>query len=245
MRSIRVFVPGPLQEGAEVALPESAVRHVVRALRLQPGAELIVFNGDGGEYEARLNRVERSGAWVAVGRFLDREAESPLYITLVQGISRGERMDYAIQKAVELGVNEIVPVFTERSVVQLKGDRAEKRQVHWQAVAQSACEQCGRNHVPRIQPPSGFAAWLAGWDRQDERMVLSPEGEHALSALPRPERPLTVLIGPEGGLDGHELELALGRGFRAIGLGPRILRTETAAVAVLAALQTLWGDFRR
>lgn len=244
MRSTRVYVPGTLQPGSEIELPENAVRHAVRALRMHPGDALIAFSGEGGEYHARLTRIERNKAWVRIERFVEREAESPLAINLVQGISRGERMDYAIQKAVELGVREVVPVFTERSVVQLKGERADKRQQHWQSVAESACEQCGRNRVPLIHRPGDFATWLADWKRDDLRLVLSPDEERGLASLPEPGGPVTVLIGPEGGLTTQEVATAVAAGFIAVGLGPRVLRTETAAVAALAALQCVWGDFR-
>ena len=244
MRIPRVFVPGPLTAATECALPETALRHVVRALRLQPGAELIVFDGNGGEYRASLSRVERNGAWVRLNRFDEREAESPLQLTLVQGISRGERMDYAIQKAVELGVHAIVPVFTERSVVQLKGERADKRQAHWQAVAQSACEQCGRNRVPQLHAPAAFSVWLNQWHGEGPALALDPLAPQALADLPAPRQPVTVLVGPEGGLTDEELAQAGERGFQGVRLGPRILRTETAAAAILTAAQVLWGDLR-
>lgn len=244
MRIPRVHVPGPLAPDSECALPESAVRHVVRALRLQPGAPLVLFDGRGGEYRGTLARTERNGAWVRVETFVDREAESPLAITLVQGISRGERMDYAIQKAVELGVHAIVPVFTERSVVQLKGERADKRQAHWQAVAQSACEQCGRNRVPSLHAPLNYDAWLRSWGGEGQGLVLDPLARRALTELSAPTRGLTILVGPEGGLSDEELQRAAQRGFEGVRLGPRILRTETAAVAILAAAQVLWGDLR-
>lgn len=242
MRITRVFVPEPLQVNQEVALPDAAVRHVVRALRLQSGDPLVVFDGRGGEYAAELVRAERSAAWVRTLAFHAREAESALEITLVQGISRGERMDYAIQKAVELGVHHIVPVFTDRSVVQLKGERADKRQTHWQAVAASACEQCGRNRVPNLHGPQSLSSWLEAWSGDNHGLALSPAAPHSLTELTKPERPITILIGPEGGLTEDELQRAIGCGFSAVRLGPRVLRTETAAVAALAAIQTLWGD---
>ena len=243
MRRTRVFIPEPLQIGTECRLPESAVRHVVRALRLQPGDLLTVFDGRGGEYDATLVRSARNEAWIQVETFREREAESALAITLIQGISRGERMDYAIQKAVELGVHSIVPVFNERSVVQLQGDRADRRQAHWQGVAQSACEQCGRNRVPELHMPMSFAEWLDTWNGRDQGLALSPTAQRCLAELPEPEQPITVLIGPEGGLTDKELRLACSRGFDTVRLGPRVLRTETAALAALAAMQTLWGDF--
>ncbi len=243
MRVTRVYVPELIQAGSELQLPDAAVRHVIRALRLQPGAELTLFDGRGGEYVARLMRTERNQAWVRVETHRQREAESPLEVTLVQGISRGERMDYAIQKAVELGVCAIAPVFTERSVVQLKGERADKRQSHWQGIAQSACEQCGRNRVPTLHAPIALNQWLQQW-QGELGLTLSPVAQPALADLPFPKQPLAVLIGPEGGLTDAEVQFAQQRGFQAVRLGPRVLRTETAAVAVLAAIQTLWGDLR-
>ncbi len=243
MRVTRIYVPKVVQTDTELQLPDTAVRHVIRSLRLQPGAELTLFDGRGGEYVARLVRTERSEAWVRVEAHRQREAESPLNVTLVQGISRGERMDYAIQKAVELGVCAIAPVFTERSVVQLKGERADKRQSHWQAIAQSACEQCGRNRVPILHAPIALNQWLRQWQGR-LGLTLSPGAQTALAELPFPEQPLAVLIGPEGGLTDAEVQFAQQRGFQAVRLGPRVLRTETAAVAVLAAIQTLWGDLR-
>ena len=242
MRAPRIHIDAELGPDRELNLPEGAARHLSRALRLQLGDPVVCFNGRGGEYHGEITAIARSEVRVQLRDYLARENESPLDIVLVQGVSRGDRMDYAVQKAVELGVRAIVPVITERSVVQLKGERAERRQGHWQRVSIGACEQCGRNRVQQITEPVGLAHWLQGWEG-GVGLLLSPRGAVSLSGLSAPTGPITLLIGPEGGLSTAEERLALERGFTAVQLGPRILRTETAAVAMLAALQTRWGDF--
>ncbi len=238
MRIPRIFLPVPLAPDALVTLDSTTANHVTRVLRLKPGAELVLFNGDGGEYLAVLEAAAtvRLGAWRAV------ECESPLAITLVQGISRAERMDYTIQKAVELGVTRIVPVFAARSVVELRGERLQRRMQHWQGVVVGACEQCGRNRVPVLDAALDLSDWLRVTEAPSLRLVLNHRATATLSALPHPTA-LTLLIGPEGGLDESELAQSERGGFIGMRLGPRVLRTETAAVAALAALQTLWGDF--
>ncbi len=238
MRIPRIFLPVPLAPDTLVTLDRMAANHVTRVLRLKPGAELVLFNGEGGEYPAVLEAAAtaRLCAWRAV------ECESPLAITLVQGISRAERMDYTIQKAVELGVTRIVPVFAARSVVELRGERLQRRMQHWQGVVIGACEQCGRNRVPALDVAVDLSDWLRAPEAQSLRLVLNHRATTTLSTLPRPAA-LTLLIGPEGGLDESELAQAERTGFIGMRLGPRVLRTETAAVTALAALQTLWGDF--
>lgn len=238
MRIPRIFQPVPLAPDASVTLDSTAANHVTRVLRLKPGAELVLFNGEGGEYPAVLEAAAtaRLGAWRSV------ECESPLAITLVQGISRAERMDYTIQKAAELGVTRIVPVFAARSVVELRGERLQRRMQHWQGIAIGACEQCGRNRVPALDAALDLSDWLRGSAAPSLRLVLNHRATTTLNALPRPAA-LTLLIGPEGGLDESELAQAERAGFIGMRLGPRVLRTETAAVAALAALQVLWGDF--
>jgi 16S rRNA (uracil1498-N3)-methyltransferase len=238
MRIPRIFLPVPLAPDTLVTLDSTAANHVTRVLRLKPGAELVLFNGEGGEYPAVLEAAAtaRLGVWRAL------ECESLLAITLVQGISRAERMDYTIQKAVELGVTRIVPVFAARSVVELRGERLLRRMQHWQGVAVGACEQCGRNRVPVLDEALDLSGWLRVNESPSLRLVLNHRATATLSTLPRPTA-LTLLIGPEGGLDESELALAERAGFLGMRLGPRVLRTETAAVAALAALQTLWGDF--
>lgn len=241
MRIPRIHHPHPLAEGDEIELAPQAAQHVARVLRLKPGAPLILFNGEGGEHPAELVVVEKRRVCVALGPRDPREAESPLAITLVQGISKGDRMDYAIQKAVELGAARIEPIFTERSAVELKGDRLEKKWAHWRGVAVAACEQSGRNRVPEITVPRRFADWLAE-PLQGAGITLDPRAGRPMAELEPPVGPVSVLIGPEGGLTDREIQLAGTSGYQGVLLGPRVLRTETAAAAALTAVQLLWGD---
>lgn len=239
MTTPHLFVDLPLASGVELDLPADVANHL-RVLRLAPGQPLALFNGSGGEYNAKLLVLERKRAVVAVGDHRPHEAESPLQITLVQGISKGERMDFTIQKAVELGISAIQPVFTERSVVQLNGERLEKRSKHWQGVALAACEQSGRNRIPEIRTPLPLAkAWPQ--IQAEQRLVLDPQGTQRLKDL-RSGASLALLVGPEGGLSEAEVAAASAQGFIRLQLGPRILRTETAGLAALAALQALYGD---
>jgi 16S rRNA (uracil1498-N3)-methyltransferase len=242
MRIPRLYSPQPLVKGSRLALDGRAVRYVVQVLRLRPGAELSLFDGQGAEHRAVLERVERRAAEVWIGEPLERNLESSLHIVLGQGISRGERMDYALQKAVELGVSSVVPLLTRYSPVNFSGTRAEKRHHHWQGVVISACEQCGRNSLPSLERPQPLAAFLS---RQgvETKVLLNPLAKLPLKVLPPPrESRLMVLIGPEGGLSEGEIQAAQQAGFIGVRLGPRILRTETATVVTLAALQLLWGD---
>lgn len=239
MTTPHLYVDLPLSAGVELDLPAEVANHL-RVLRLAVGQQLSVFNGEGGEYSARLLMLERKRAVVGLHEHLPHEAESPLQITLLQGVSKGERMDFTIQKAVELGVAAIQPVFTERSVVQLNGERLEKRSRHWRGVAIAACEQTGRNRIPDILPPLPLAkAWSL--ITAEQRLVLDPQGEQRLKDLPA-AGPLALLVGPEGGLSEAEVAAACEQGFIRLRLGPRILRTETAGLAALAALQALYGD---
>lgn len=239
----RFYVEAALAPGACIALPEAVARHALGALRLKPGAAVVLFNGDGGEYVGVLEAKGKT-VWVDCGERQTPQRESPLEIWLAQGISAGERMDYTIQKAVELGVAGIVPLAMRRSVVKLDGERAEKRRRHWQGIAVSACEQSGRNRVPEVRPLAGFTSWLAEVKSEDAtRFLLDPEGGSRLAELARPGGRVWLLAGPEGGFDPEEAELARLAGFRPLRLGPRILRTETAALAAMAAMQAVWGDF--
>jgi len=240
----RFHVPDRLGPGAEVGLPELAAHHATRVLRLGVGDGVVLFDGSGGEYEAALTQVGRGGVRARAGRFHPGGPESDLRVTLVQGVSSGDRMDFTIRKAVELGVDRIVPVFTARSVVRLGGERMDRRRSHWQAIAISACEQCGRNAVPDVDEPATFEHWLSACPAPDgPRLLLAVGGRLRLRELPSPAGAVTLLAGPEGGFAEREAEAAASRGFVAIRLGPRVLRTETAALAALAAMQTLWGDF--
>jgi 16S rRNA (uracil1498-N3)-methyltransferase len=243
MRIPRIHHPAPLTSGGHVELSDTAANHVVRVLRLPLGAPLILFNGAGGEFEAAINAIDKRRVTVDIGTFHDRECEPPLPLWLAQGISRGDRMDYTIQKAVELGVSGIIPLFTEHCGIQLSVERLAKRVQHWQAVVIGACEQCGRNRIPQILKPVTLTQWLAS-PGEGLRLVLDPEADHSLAQIPTPTGPITLLIGPEGGLSDQEVALAKAAGYVGLRLGPRILRTETAAVAALAALLGAWGDFR-
>lgn len=243
MRIPRIFTQRSLTQGHQVELEDAPSNHLLRVLRLRTGASLVLFDGRGGEYEATLDEPAGRRARVQVHRHVERDLESPVRVTLAQGVSRGERMDYAIQKAVELGVAEIVPLLTRRSVVRLDGERATKRQRRWRQVAIGACEQCGRNTVPTVHEPSPLEAWLERDAAHGMRLYMDPEGQ-ALEPIDQPSDAITLLVGPEGGLAPGEIDQLRENGFRGVRLGPRILRTETAAIAMLAALQTLWGDFR-
>jgi 16S rRNA (uracil1498-N3)-methyltransferase len=239
----RFHIAGELRAGMTLTLPESAAHHAARVLRLRVGDGVTLFNGQGGEYPALIMAIDRQAVTVEVGDHDAVERESPLAVTLVQAISSGERMDLTIQKAVELGAQRIVPVDSQRSVVRLKGERAEKRVAHWQQVAIAACEQCGRNRVPEVAMIVPLEAWLAGERNATLRWALIPGANTALRELPRPDKPIELLVGPEGGLTAAEAEQAQRAGYLPVRLGPRVLRTETAAPALLAALQALWGDF--
>ena len=241
MRKPRVYVSRPLVTGMPVTLDERAAGHVVRVLRLRAGAALTLFDGSGGEYDALLREAHKGAVVAELGEFRPGEAEAPLELILVQGISRGERMTFTLQKAVELGVNRILPLWSERSQVRLQGERLANRLRHWQGVVVSACEQCGRTRIPVIEQPRHFTD--EPWDDPcfGTRIMLDPEAPHGLRGLGAGER-CTLLAGPEGGFSAAERRAAVDAGFTGVSLGPRILRTETAALAALAAIQALWGD---
>ncbi|RLA05690.1 MAG: 16S rRNA (uracil(1498)-N(3))-methyltransferase [Gammaproteobacteria bacterium] len=240
MRIPRLYCPELDLAATTMALPDSAIRHAVQVLRLKVGSSVRLFDGKGNECEAQLEVIARRNAEVILGKRIESTNESPLEITLLQGISRGERMDYALQKAVELGVTRIIPVETERCNVQLSGDRKAKRWSHWQGVMISACEQCGRNLLPDLSKVVGLEDAL----QQREisvGLVLDPLAGKGLMEINKNEK-FTLLIGPEGGLTEDELTKTEAAGFERVRFGPRTLRTETASVAVLAIIQALWGD---
>lgn len=241
MRIPRIFQPGPLSSGQILELDAQAAAHLTRVLRLRMGDALVVFNGDGGEFAARICGLGRRTLSIEVDGFVDTERESPLELVLLQGISRGERMDYTVQKAVELGVSRIVPVRTEHTVVNLKGDRQARRHGHWQAVMHGACEQCGRNRPPMLASVTNLSP-LLGEQATGLKLVLHHRADAVLRDIPRPAGPVILLAGPEGGLSAAEIAEAEAAGFMPLGLGPRVMRTETAAVAALAILQWHWGD---
>jgi 16S rRNA (uracil1498-N3)-methyltransferase len=231
-----------LGPGAQFSLPPEAAQHVSRALRLKVGDSITVFDGRGGEYEAVLQRIERERVDVKVGAFRDVEREAAVTVGLVQGLPEADKMDWIVQKAVELGVAWIQPVVCDRSVVRLAADRAARREAHWKRVAVAACEQTGRNHVPEVRPTLPFQSWLADAPAVP-RWMLQP-GAPALAAREPPTQPFEILVGPEGGLSEREADLAQLRRCEPVSLGQRVLRTETAALAALAAIHALWGDFR-
>jgi 16S rRNA (uracil1498-N3)-methyltransferase len=243
----RFFSLSPLVAGTRVELSPSAARHAAKVLRLSPGDVLTLFDGIGGEYACRIDSRKRDTVVAEVLSWRGVERESPVDLTLAQGLQAGEKMDLTVQKAVELGARDIVPLATRRSVVRLDGERARKRVARWRGVATSACEQCGRNRVPEVADLIDLARWLARppTDAKPLRLMLDPEASLALDALPRPGAAtgIELLIGAEGGLAPEEATLALSAGFVAVRLGPRVLRTETAGLAALAAIQCLWGDF--
>jgi 16S rRNA (uracil1498-N3)-methyltransferase len=241
MRLTRVYLDAPLEAGARVILTGSAARHVTRVLRLRPGQALTLFNGRGGEYAATIEALHGERVAVAVGESRPIERESPLALTLAQGVSRGERMDLIVQKATELGASRIVPLLTERSVVRLSASQAARKLEHWRAIAVAACEQSGRNRLPELAQPLGLADFV-GTRTADARLLLSPGAATRIADILRPAGALTVLIGPEGGLTEAEQQAAVGADFLPVRLGPRVLRTETAAIAALALLQREFGD---
>jgi 16S rRNA (uracil1498-N3)-methyltransferase len=243
MSAPRFYLDQTLAPGARFSLPPGPARHAARALRLAEGDVITLFNGRGGEYAARIERIQKDEVAVSVTGFADIERESRLRVMLAQGISSGERMDYTLQKAVELGVTAIQPIAAKRSVVKLAGERADRRVSHWQGVVASACEQCGRNQVPTVATPLTLAGWLGG-PRPDGRLLfLSPLAEARLADLPAPTAMDCLIAGPEGGFEADEIAALHAVGATPVRLGPRVLRTETAALAALAAMQTLWGDY--
>ena len=242
--STRLYVPTPLQPDTTCTLPAAQAHHAARVLRLAAGDAVTLFNGDGAEYAGTLSRASRGHVTVEVTSRVEVDREPPLAVTLGQAISGGERMDYTLQKAVELGVSAIQPLSSVRSVVKLDAARAERRLAHWLTVVQGACEQSGRNRVPPVAPIAGLREWLGrGTAGHALAVLLSPRAETRLRDVPRPAGAVVLLAGPEGGYAPEEEEMAGRAGYTPVRLGPRVLRTETAAVAALAAMQTLWGDF--
>ena len=252
MRVPRVYLDQPLDSGAELTLDKATAHYLVSVLRLRAGDALVAFNGSGGEFTALLQSATNKHATIRVGSHSVGVKPSPVQLTLAIGLSRGERMDWVIQKAVELGVNAVIPLFTERCEVKLKGERALKKQAHWQQIAISACEQSQRNDVPAIKTAQPFGEFLTttatsptASDR-DLRVILDPRAEQSLGStlLKQNTSTKTVVLfsGPEGGFSDSEIELAQQKGILSVGLGPRVLRTETAPLAALSIVQALIGD---
>lgn len=242
----RLYCPLPLTAGASVTLAEDAAHHARDVLRLAAGDEVTLLNGLGGEYRARLTAVAKKQVEAEVLEFHQRESEPPYPITVAQSLATGDKMDWVIEKAVELGAAAIVPVAAARSVLKLDAQRAAKRAQHWQAIVRAACEQCGRNRIPELAPVTPLQDWLGAQRAAPGlKLMLSPVHPRQFSELPQPAAgtPITLLIGPEAGLSDSEEAAAQGAGFQPILLGPRVMRTETAALAALAAIHAKWGDF--
>ena len=243
MRNVRHFVDLPLAEGKSIVLPEVAVAHLVRVLRLGPGDRVRLFNGDGHDYDARITAIDKRSAEVEILAARTLRNESALRIILLQSLARGEKMDWILQKATELGVAGVIPVESERSEVKLDGERAGKRVAHWQSVIVAACEQSGRAIVPSVSAPRPLAQALHALPPSGLRLLLDPQAGQALDMVGgQPGRELVLAIGPEGGWSPRDRESLRAAGFAGMRLGPRILRTETAGIAAIAVLQSRLGD---
>lgn len=238
----RFFVATPLAGLRSLSLPDHVVRHV-QVLRLKEGDAITLFDGRGGEYQATLTAIAKRDADCDISRFDDSSRESPLWLGLAQAISSGDRMEFTLQKGVEMGVSVFQPLMTERSIVKLAGDRADKRLARWQEIIVSACEQCGRNSIPEVLPILTLKQWLAAKPDGDAHLVLSPLGTQRLADIATAPGKAWLMAGPEGGLSAAEEAAAIAGGWTPLKLGPRILRTETAALAAAAAMQTVWGDY--
>ena len=242
MRTPRIFHDGIYAGGDRVQLTADASHHIINVLHMKVGQPVMLFNGNGGYYDCRIQALEKKcRVLVEIGQHYSDDKVSKLNLTLAQGISRGQRMDYTLQKAVELGVSGVVPLFCEFGNVKLAGDRQDKRLEHWRKLIISACEQCGLNRIPSIQPPINLADWV-GKQNDGLKIILHPVSDYNLSHLQQPDRNIILLVGPEGGFSEKEVCLAVANGYHAVGFGPRTLRTETAALAAITACQVLWGD---
>jgi len=239
MKSVRIYQPGQFEAGDTVQLDKSSSNHLIKVLRLKNNYIFNLFDGEGTEYTARLE-VTGKKAIAHLETASQTDNESNIKIHLLQGISKGDRMDFAIQKSIELGVTSITPVITERTVVNLKNEREDKKLQHWRAIAISACEQSGRNFLPQINPVITLKQAIENNDNA-LKLLLDPLSNNNIQSL-SPENNLQILIGPEGGLSATEIDIAKNNGFKGIKLGPRILRTETAALAAITSVQLLWGD---
>lgn len=243
MRVIRCYLDMPLVTGQQFALPEAVSNHLVRVLRLDVGDDCVLFNGDGRDYPARLLSLPKRGAEVEIIDCIEVTNESPLRITLAQGIARGEKMDWILQKATELGVAAIAPIITERTEVKLEGERSDKKARHWHGVLAAACEQSGRARIPALAEATTLARYATA-ESAELKLALDPRGELSLAAIhPEKNQGIALVIGPEGGLSERDLASLRAGGFRGLRLGPRVLRTETAGIAAMAALQAMHGDW--
>jgi 16S rRNA (uracil1498-N3)-methyltransferase len=247
MRIPRIYQAIPLREEETISLDSQAATHVARVLRLKSDDQIIVFNGEGGEYPGVIEAVDKRSVTVRLGAQQQTVTESPLHITMVQGVSRGERMDYTLQKSVELGVSEIYPVTTQHIALHMDTVRAQKKQSHWQGVVNSACEQSGRDAVPTVHALQSLRACMEGLaaNKATLRIVLDHRAASTFSSIDVGSAGRIVFVaGPEGGLSEEERQWLIAKGFTAIAMGPRILRTETAAIAAIAIMQARWGDFK-
>lgn len=242
MRVSRLYVNAPLNVGSRVELDDDAAHYVRSVLRLKQDQHIVLFNGGGGEYVSRFSEVSRKCVRVEIESFTQRDVESPLQVHLGMGISRGDRMDWAVQKAVELGVAKLTPLLTERCVTKLNDEKKTQRLQHWQHIVQHAAEQSGRTRLPEMNDIIDISDWLN--QQQGLRVFLDPYAEYSLADLQPQNQRVTLLSGPEGGFSEQERQLAKAAGFIPVRMGARILRTETAVLSALAAVQTLWGDFR-
>lgn len=239
----RLFVSETLATNLELQLGEEQSHYVSRVLRLRVGDCIAVFNGDDGQFDATIVNTAKTSTLISVGEYAETDTESPLKAHLVQGISRGERMDFVVQKATELGVKRVSPVLTDYGVVKLDAERTNRRCDHWRKIAASACEQSGRIRPPLIDAPLPLKTWFASKTKDaDIDLILKPGADTPITSLAAPGTKVCLLVGPEGGFSDSEHETAATAGFNAVSLGPRILRTETAALAALAVVQSLWGD---
>ncbi len=241
MRIPRIYQPGPLAAGQSLTLDDDGANHVGRVLRMQAGQALLLFNGEGDQFAATITEAGKKTVRVTIDQQQAQDLESPLALHLGQVISRGDKMEFTIQKAVELGVASITPLWSERCGVKLSGDRLDKRIQQWQKVAIAACEQCGRNRVPEVRPVMKLESWLAE-PFDGLKLNLHPRARYSINTLPEPVTALRLLIGPEGGLSPAEIDAAATQEFTDILLGPRVLRTETAALTAITALQVRFGD---
>lgn len=241
MRIPRIYHPETLTVHSEIALSEDAANHVGRVLRMQPGQAIQLFDGSNQVFDASITQVDKKSVRVSLSEGVLSDNESPLNLHLGQVISRGEKMEFTIQKSIELGVNTITPLFSERCGVKLDGERLEKKLQQWQKIAIAACEQCGRNRIPEIRPVMQLEAWCAEQD-DSLKLNLHPRASHSINTLPLPVSHVRLLIGPEGGLSADEIAMTSGYGFTDILLGPRVLRTETTALTAITALQVRFGD---
>ncbi len=241
MRIPRIYHPEHLNAHSEIALCEDAANHVGRVLRMQPGQSIQLFDGSNQVFEASITQVDKKSVRVSLSEGVLSDNESPLNLHLGQVISRGEKMEFTIQKSIELGANTVTPLFSERCGVKLDGERLEKKLQQWQKIAIAACEQCGRNRIPVIRPAMQLEAWCAEQD-DSLKLNLHPRASHSINTLPLPVNHVRLLIGPEGGLSAEEIAMTSGYGFTDILLGPRVLRTETTALTAITALQVRFGD---